>query len=184
MSIIFFLFVLPVFSDLVIRPDLRTLPRRYLWLMYHESITLSHVGRCRASRAAKNRIGERILAFVPGPPAFFFWSSTRTWKKVTAFVVHRKHEKFKISNEAKREYLEGFCTTTFLFWRKKIQQIFWPQNIRMIFVAKIAAPVAFYWVAVQELCEALMKLWRCWFVQQRAEDQHFFGSSLINSFCT
>ena len=39
---------------------------------------------------------------------------------------------------------------------EKVQNIFRPKNIWMIF----AAPVAFNWVAVQELCEALMKLWR------------------------
>ena len=39
---------------------------------------------------------------------------------------------------------------------EKVQNIFRPKNIWMIF----AAPMTFNWVAVQELCEALMKLWR------------------------
>ena len=58
----------------------------------------------------------------------------------------------KISNEAKFGVLLYYNISIF----EKVQNIFRPKNIWMIF----AALVAFNWVAVQELCEALMKLWR------------------------
>ena len=163
-----------------IRPDVLALPRRYLWLMYHESITQSQVGVELLGQLKLHRKKD-ILHLYQDLQHFSFGRASGLGKRsLHLWCIQTRRNYFKISNEAKREYSEGFVLQHFYFWKKKVQQIFWPNNIWMIF----AAPVAFNWVAVQELCEALMKLWRRWFVQQRAEDQHFFGSSLINSFCT
>ena len=58
-----------------------------------ESITQSHTyGGVKLLEQLKNAQEKGYFAFVPGPPAFFFWSSIRTRKKVAAFMVHRKHE--------------------------------------------------------------------------------------------
>ena len=112
-----------------IRPDVLALPRRYLWLMYHESITQSQVGVELLGQLKLHRKKD-ILHLYQDLQHFSFGRASGLGKRsLHLWCIQTRRNYFKISNEAKREYSEGFVLQHFYFWKKSPTNILTQQHM-------------------------------------------------------
>ena len=134
-----------------IRPDVLALPRRYLWLMYHESITQSQVGVELLGQLKLHRKKD-ILHLYQDLQHFSFGRASGLGKRsLHLWCIQTRRNYFKISNEAKREYSEGFVLQHFYFWKKKSNKYFDPTTYGWSLLPR--------WLSIGWLCKNCVKPW-------------------------